>query len=129
MASMRSDQAYRDRREAGALLAAHIQRQIGMPDDAVVLALPRGGVPVGFEVARALGAQLDVFTVRKLGAPGFEEYAIGAIAAGGFEILNDEAIRELGMTEKEIAAIAEREAVELHRREALYRAERPPISV
>jgi predicted phosphoribosyltransferase len=126
---MRSDQAFRDRREAGEILAAHVQEQIGMPDNAVVLALPRGGVPVGFEVARVLGAQLDVFVVRKLGAPGFEEYAIGAIAAGGFQVLNDEAIHELGITEKEIADVAEREAMELQRREEAYRADRPPLRI
>jgi putative phosphoribosyl transferase len=126
---MRSDQAYRDRREAGEILAAHVQEQTGTPEDAVVLALPRGGLPVGFEVARVLGAQLDVFVVRKLGAPGHEEFAIGAIAAGGFQVLNDDAIRELGITKQAIAAVAEREAAELHRREELYRADRPPVSI
>ena len=126
---MKSDQTYRDRREAGELLAARIQEQIGRPDDAVVLALPRGGVPVGFEVARVLGAQLDVFLVRKLGAPGFEEYAVGAIAAGGFQILNDEAIHELGISQNELSAITEREAAELRRRESLYRAERRPVAI
>jgi putative phosphoribosyl transferase len=126
---MRSNQAYRDRREAGEILAAHLRDQLGTPDDAVVLALPRGGVPVGFEVARVLGAELDVFVVRKLGAPGFEEYAIGAIAAGGFQLLNDEAIAQLDVSEKQIAEVAEREAAELHRREQLYRAERPSARV
>jgi putative phosphoribosyl transferase len=126
---MRSDQAYRDRREAGTILAAQVQERLGPLENVVVLGLPRGGLPVGFEVARALGAQLDVFVVRKLGAPGLEEYAIGAIAAGGFRVLNDDAIRELDLGEKEIAAVAEREAAELHRREELYRANQPPISI
>lgn len=126
---MRSDQAYRDRREAGEILAAHVQDRIGRPGNAVVLALPRGGVPVGFEVATVLGAQLDVFVVRKLGAPGHEEFAIGAIAAGGFRVLNDDAIADLGIGEKEIAAVAERETAELHRREELYRGDRPPTHV
>jgi putative phosphoribosyl transferase len=126
---MRTIQAYRDRREAGEILAIHTRKRIGVPDDAVVLALPRGGVPVGFEVARELGAELDVFVVRKLGVPGHEEYAMGAIAAGGFEVLNDAAIKDLGIGEKELAAIAEREAEELQRREKLYRANRSPAMV
>ncbi len=126
---MRSVKSYHDRRDAGKILAAHVQEQIGTPDDAVVLALPRGGVPVGFEVARALGAQFDVFVVRKLGAPGFEEFAIGAIATGGFQVLNDQAIAEHGISKKDIAEIAEREAAELRRREELYRADRPPVSL
>jgi predicted phosphoribosyltransferase len=126
---MRSSQPYLNRREAGEILAAHVIDRIGSTGDGVVLALPRGGVPVGFEVARVLNAELDVFVVRKLGVPGHEEYAMGAIAAGGFEVLNDEAIRELGLTEKQIAAVAEREATELHRREELYRAHRSPANV
>jgi putative phosphoribosyl transferase len=129
MARMRSDQAYRDRREAGEILARHVPEYIGIPDDAVVLALPRGGVPVGFEVARELGAELDVFVVRKLGAPGFGEYAIGAIAASGFQVLNEDAIRDLGVTDKQIAEVAEREAAELRRREKEYRDDRPPVRV
>jgi putative phosphoribosyl transferase len=126
---MRPSQAYRDRCDAGEILAFHVKGRIGTPGDAVVLALPRGGMPVGFEVARVLNATLDVFVVRKLGVPGHEEYAMGAIAAGGFEVLNDAVIGELGITEKEIAAVAEREAAELHRREELYRANRSPASV
>jgi putative phosphoribosyl transferase len=129
MASMKSVQAYRDRREAGEILAAHMWEKIGTPEDAVVLALPRGGLPIGFEVALTLGAELEVFVVRKLGAPTMEEYAIGAIATGGFQILNDEAIAQLNMTESEIAEVAERETEELHRRETLYRANRPPMRV
>lgn len=125
---MKAAPRYRDRRQAGEILGAHVKAQVNAAE-AVVLALPRGGVPVGLEVARSLRAELDVFPVRKLGAPGFEEYAIGAIAAGGFEILNETAIAELGVSEKEIAAVAEREATELRRRERLYRADHPPVAV
>src|SRR5947207_131238 len=100
-------QAYRDRREAGEILAAHIREETGTPDDSVVLALPRGGVPVGFEVALFLGAPLDVFVVRKLGVPGHEELAMGAIAEGGFQLLNEPIIAEVGVMQKEIAAVVE----------------------
>jgi putative phosphoribosyl transferase len=126
---MRAGQAYRDRREAGEILAAHVRQEVGTPEDAVVLALPRGGVPVGFEVARALGADLDVFVVRKLGVPGQEELAFGAIATGGYEVLNERVIAEAGITEEERAAVAEREAAELQRREEFYRAQRPRLAV
>lgn len=129
MRSPKAGQAYRDRREAGEILAVHVQEEIGSVEDSVVLALPRGGVPVGFEVALFLGAILDVFVVRKLGVPGYEEVAMGAIAEGGFEVLNDRVIAELGITEKEIAAAAEREGDELRRREELYRGNRPRVSV
>jgi putative phosphoribosyl transferase len=122
-------QAYRDRREAGEILAAHLQDRLGRPANAVVRALPRGGVPVGFEVARVLDAELDVFVVRKLGMPGHEEFAMGAIAAGGFELLNEQMISELGLSEQDIAAVAEKEAAELRRREELYRANRPAATV
>lgn len=87
----------------------------------IVLALPRGGVPVGYEVARALGASLDVFLVRKLGVPGNEEYAMGAIASGGAIILNDDVIARLDITNDEVRGVVEREARELKRREAAYR--------
>lgn len=126
---MTSDRPYRDRHEAGQILASHVQEELGRGVDAVVLALPRGGAPVGFEVARLLRAPLDVFVVRKLGVPGHEEFAMGAIAAGGFEVLNEEVIAELGIPEKAIAAVAEREQAELRRREELYRADRPPTAV
>lgn len=97
--------------------------------DAVVLALPRGGVPVGYEVALALGAPLDVFVVRKLGVPGQEELALGAIASGGVQVLNEDLVRELGIGPEVIARIAERELRELERRERLYRDGRPPAAV
>src|SRR5262249_26257864 len=98
-------------------------------DDVVVLALPRGGVPVGYEVARALGAPLDVFLVRKLGVPGHEELAMGAIASGGVQVLNEDVLQLHGITEQELNAAAQREEQELERREAAYRDGRPPLSV
>jgi putative phosphoribosyl transferase len=122
-------QAYRDRTEAGEILGEHVRHELGASADAVVLALPRGGVPVGFAVARVLGAVLDVFLVRKLGVPGHEELAMGAIATGGFQVLNERLIAEAGVTENEIAAVTEREAAELLRREAFYRADRPRVTL
>src|SRR5580700_8763512 len=113
------DYPFRDRKEAGRLLAQRLAEYANR-DDAIVLALPRGGVPVGFEVARALHAPLDVFLVRKLGVPGREELAMGAIASGGVRVLNGVA-EALGIAEEEIAEIAEREKLELRRRERLYR--------
>jgi putative phosphoribosyl transferase len=126
MASMNTAQPYRNRQEAGRILAAHVQRQFG-GENAVVLALPRGGVPVGFEVARVLDVPLDVFVVRKLGVPSHPELAMGAIAGGGFEILNESLVAELGITPLQIAAVADRETTELQRRQALYRANREPV--
>jgi putative phosphoribosyl transferase len=126
---MIAGQPYNDRREAGKILASHLTREIGMPDDAVVLALPRGGLPVGLEVALALGSMLDVFVVRKLGVPGHEEYAMGAIAAGGFRIMNQPAIAQLQVSDEEIAEVVERETAELKRRENLYRGNQAPVSV
>lgn len=93
--------------------------------DTLVLALPRGGVPVAFEVAKVLGAPLDVFLVRKLGTPGHKELAMGALASGGTRVLNPEVIRSYHVSERAIAAAVEREARELLRRERLYRDNRP----
>ncbi|HEV3262722.1 MAG TPA: phosphoribosyltransferase family protein, partial [Gemmataceae bacterium] len=93
------------------------------------LALPRGGVPVAFEVARELNAPLDVFLVRKLGLPGREELAMGAIATGGVRVLNDDVVRVLGIPEEWIAAITAEQQQELRRRERLYRDDRPPLDV
>jgi putative phosphoribosyl transferase len=121
--------AYRNRYDAGEFLAAHVLNRIGAAGDAVVLALPRGGVPVGFEVARRLDAILDVIVVRKLGMPGHEEFAVGAIAAGGFEVLDESIIAELGIAKLQIAAVADREATELLRREKVYRENRPAVRV
>src|SRR5207302_345843 len=97
--------------------------------DVLVLALPRGGVPVAYEVAHRLGAPLDVFVVRKLGVPGYEELAMGAVATGGVRVLNDQIVERLGLPEYVIDAVAAREHQELARRERLYRGGRPPPDV
>src|SRR5215213_8176638 len=119
---------FRDRSDAGRQLAAKLAEYADRPD-VLVLALPRGGVPVGYEVARELGAPLDVFLVRKLGAPGYEELAMGAVATGGVRVLNDQVVRALGIPDYVIDAVAEWEERELARRERLYRGERPPPEV
>jgi predicted phosphoribosyltransferase len=119
---------FENRRQAGKLLAEKLTSYKDR-DDVVVLALPRGGVPVGFEVAQFLHAPLDVFIVRKLGVPGQEELALGAIAPGGERVLNFGLVRALGVTQPMIERITERETVELQRRELLYRASLPPPDV
>jgi putative phosphoribosyl transferase len=111
---------YADRHDAGRALAGRLQQYAGR-DDVVVLALPRGGVPVAVEVARALDAHLEVFVVRKLGTPGHAELAMGAIASGGIQVLNDDIISALGIRAEEIEAVARTERRELERRDALYR--------
>jgi putative phosphoribosyl transferase len=116
----RNLQAYADRREAGLSLAGLLQHYADR-DDVLVLALPRGGVPVAFEVATALNAPLDVFLVRKLGTPGHRELAMGAIASGGVRVLNDDVVRYLGITDDQIDAVARDEQAELERREDAYR--------
>jgi putative phosphoribosyl transferase len=118
---------YRDRRHAGLELARYLTDVKGQ--DVVVLALPRGGVPVAFEVARALDAQLDVFVVRKLGLPGHPEFAMGAIASGGVRVLNDEVVRLYRIPEQAVEAIARDERHELERRERAFRSQRPPLDV
>ena len=120
--------AYRDRRHAGAELAPRLTRLEGRPD-VVVLALPRGGVPVAYEVARALGAPLDVFLVRKLGLPGHPELAMGAIATGGVRVLNDDVVSWYGISGAAIDQVARVEQVELERRERVYRNGRPPVEL
>ena len=115
---------FRDRREAGRVLTEHLRAYAGR-DDVIVLALPRGGVPVGDEVARALGAPLDVFLVRKLGVPGYEELAMGAIASGGVRVLNDDVVRQLPNAAALIEAVTAQETRELERRELEYRDGRP----
>lgn len=117
---------FRDRVDAGQRLGVMLRDRLKreVPDHRLVLALPRGGVPVGFEVAAALHAKLDVFVVRKLGAPGHEELAMGAIASGGVRIMNDEVVNALHVTPAEIDAVAARETDELARRERLYRGDR-----
>lgn len=111
---------FRDRAEAGRFLATKLSAYAHRPD-VIVLALPRGGVPVAFEVAEALRAPLDVFLVRKLGVPGYEELAMGAIATGGVRVLNEDVIRSLKISSRDIDAVAEQEQRELERRERLYR--------
>lgn len=113
-----------DRRDAGRRLGEALAAYADAPD-LIVLALPRGGVPVAYEVARALRAPLDVFVVRKLGVPGHEEYAMGAIASGGVRVLHDEVLRALRIPEAAIARVAAREQDELLRREREYRDGRP----
>jgi erythromycin esterase-like protein/predicted phosphoribosyltransferase len=115
-----SDRLFRDRRDAGRFLAGLLEQYRGRPD-VIVLGLPRGGVPVAYEVATALGAPLDVFVVRKLGAPGREELAMGAIASGGVLVINDDVVRGLGIGPEVIEQVAEREGRELVRREQAYR--------
>jgi predicted phosphoribosyltransferase len=115
---------FRDRREAGRLLATSLPDYAGR-SDVVVLALPRGGVPVAAEVAAALGAPLDILLVRKLGVPGHEELAMGAIGSGDLNALNDDVIHTLGVSREEMTRVVERERRELERREQLYRGDRP----
>ena len=119
---------FRNRVEAGHLLAKRLTQYANRPD-VLVLALPRGGVPVGYEVARALNAPLDVFVVRKLGVPGHEELAMGAIASGGVRVLNGSVIEGLNIPEDVIDAVAEQEFRELERRERAYRDDRPAPNV
>ena len=119
---------FRDRRHAGRVLAQSLTGYAERPD-VVVLALPRGGVPVGYEVARALKAPLDVFLVRKLGVPGHEELAMGALASGGVRVLNPNVVHMLGIAEEAIEAETRAEQAELDRREQLYRDRRPPPEV
>jgi putative phosphoribosyl transferase len=123
-----SRQRFADRREAGAELA---RRLADFKDrhDVVVLALPRGGVPVAYEVARAIRAPLDVFLVRKLGLPGHPELAMGAIASGGVRVLNDDVVRWYGVAASAIDQVANDEQVELERRERVYRAGRPSVDL
>ena len=116
---------FADRRQAGQVLAQKLGRYRG-DRDVVVLGLPRGGVPVAYEVAHALDAPLDVFVVRKLGLPGHEEFAMGAIATGGVMVMNPD-IRDFHVPEAALEAVVARERAELDRRERLYRGDRPPV--
>jgi putative phosphoribosyl transferase len=118
------ERAFPNRTEAGRQLAEKLVNYAGR-EDVIVLGLPRGGVPVAFEVAQRLGAPLDVFIVRKLGVPGFEELAVGAIASGGVRVLNQDVVRALPNAEEAIEAITARETAELERREKSYRNGRP----
>lgn len=118
------NRTFADRTEAGQRLT-HALHAYANRDDLLVLALPRGGVPVAFEVARTLGAPLDLLLVRKLGVPRQEELAMGAIASGGIQVLNREVIAATGVGDTEIQAAVARERRELERRETAYRGERP----
>jgi erythromycin esterase-like protein/orotate phosphoribosyltransferase-like protein len=118
------DRLFRDRRDAGPVLAGMLEHYRGR-SDVVVLGLARGGVPVAHEIARALGAPLDVFVVRKLGVPGYEELAMGAIASGGVVVINDDLVRGLSISAEVIQRVAEQEGRELLRRELAYRGGRP----
>ena len=118
------EHAFPNRAEAGRLLAEKLVKYAGR-DDVIVLGLPRGGVPVAFEVAQRLGAPFDVFIVRKLGVPGFEELAAGAIASGGVRVLNEDVTRAIPHADEMIEAVTVRETAELERREQIYREGRP----
>lgn len=117
-----------DRVEAGRRLAAQLSEFAHRPD-VIVQALPRGGVPVGYEVARALNAPLDVFVVRKLGVPWQPELAMGAIASGGTRVMNADVVRGLGIPHEEVDRVAAQEQKELEARERTYRGDRPPLDV
>ena len=118
------DFLYQDRRDGGRNLARRLRHYRDRPD-AIVLALPRGGVPVGYEVATELHVPLDVLVVRKLGVPGHEELAFGAVASGGVGVLNDEVIRELRLPDRIIEIVSQRERNEVERRERQFRGARP----
>jgi len=119
---------FRDRSEAGRVLAEKL-KPFADRADVIVLALPRGGVPVGYEIAAALHAPLDVFLVRKLGLPGHEELAMGAIATGGVRVVNPDVVGPLQIPDEIIDKVAQQELRELERRERLYRGDRPPPEV
>jgi putative phosphoribosyl transferase len=119
---------FRNRREAGRAVAGQLAQYASRPG-VVVLALPRGGVPVGFEVAEALAAPLDVFLVRKLGFPGNEEFAMGAIASGGVRVVNEALLRRYGIPAAAVDRVVEQEERELRRRERLYRGNRPALEL
>jgi putative phosphoribosyl transferase len=123
-----SGRLFRDRFDAGGLLAKELTAYAGRPD-VLTLALPRGGVPVAYEVATALGAPLDIILVRKLGVPGEEELAMGAIAPGGVRVLNEDVVGMINIPDAVIDAVTAREQRELNRRERLYRGDRPPPAI
>jgi predicted phosphoribosyltransferase len=123
-----SMKAFRDRREAGRWLARDLRGYAGRRD-VIILALPRGGVPVAYEIAQALKAPLDVMIVRKLGVPGQEEVAMGAIASGGIRVLHEPVIRVIGVPDTVVDRLTHEEEQELLRREQAYRGRRPPLSI
>jgi putative phosphoribosyl transferase len=123
-----ANRRFNDRADAGKILASELKHYANRRD-VVVLALPRGGVPVGYEVARELQAPLDVFLVRKIGVPGHEELAMGAVSTGGVRVLNEDVVASLGIPDHVIDAVADRELQELTRREQTYRGDRAPVDV
>src|SRR4051794_21050198 len=123
-----TEMIFQDRRDAGRVLAQAI-KGLGEWVDGIVLGLPRGGVPVAFEVAREFSLPLDVLVVRKLGVPWQQELAMGAIASGGTAVINQIVVHELGISMETIEKVAEREKLEIERRELAYRDGRPPIQV
>lgn len=125
---MERESRYRDRRHAGRILASKLERYAS-DLDVIVLALPRGGVPIGYEVAVRLHAPLDVFVVRKLGLPGNEELAMGAVASGGVEVLNEDIVTDFDVTDSDLAAVVTRELAELARRERAYRGDLPRLEL
>lgn len=119
---------FKNRSDAGKRLAAKLQAYANRPN-ALVLGLPRGGIPVAFEVAAKLGLPLDVLVVRKLGVPGHEEFAMGAIASGGIRVLNEEIIQSLNIPRETIESVTKNQGEELKRREQVYRSDRPRLDV
>lgn len=119
---------FKNRTDAGRELALKLQR-FANRDDVIVLALPRGGVRIGYEVAQALNVPLDAVIVRKIGVPGHSELAMGAIASGGVRVVNDDVVNALGITDEQFEEVAAREVLELARREKLYRGDRPLFDV
>ncbi len=128
LARRNARRTFRDRREAGQVLAETLSSYRGK-DNLVVLGLARGGVPVGWEVADYLRAPLDVFLVRKLGVPQWQELAMGALAPGGCVVVNDSLVQNLGISDAQLQAAIDRETEELNRREQAYRGDRPPVDV
>lgn len=123
-----TQQPFPDRTAAGQALAEQLHHYQGA-SDLLVLGLPRGGVPVAYEVAQALGAPLDVFVVRKIGVPGHEELAMGALASGGIRVMNDDVVRELAPSERVIEELTRKEQREVQQREQRYRGERTPPDI
>lgn len=119
---------FRNREEAGQRLASRLSKY-GNRDDVIVLGVPRGGIPVAFEVATALHLPLDIFVLRKLGVPGHEELAFGAVGSGGVRVLNPRVVQQLGISQLDIASVTSAEREELERRERLYRGNRPALDV
>ena len=123
---MNESKLFRDRMQAGELLAEHLHEHAGARDT-VLLALPRGGIPVAYAISKALGIPLDILVVRKLGVPGHEEYAMGAVARGGIKVLQQEVLDKAGIPPSAVDAAVKRELEEIDRRERLYRGGRPAI--